>query len=69
MKTILVGVVGIVIAILAVFILMYAVRMFNSASIQTKVIQPNDYIECVVVSGNDSNSVDCWEIKQTKESK
>ena len=39
---------------------MYVLRFFNAATLHTQVINPKPGVECVVVSANESTSVDCW---------
>lgn len=44
------------------FVSLYGVRLFNTQTIQTQIINPQENITCVVViSMSNSIAVDCWE--------
>lgn len=46
-------------ALLVIFCIMYAVRLFNSASVQVKTVRPEPGIVCVIASTTDGAAVSC----------
>ena len=60
--SIILGLIGVVVAVVLILGLMYVLRFFNAANLHTQIITPKAGIECVVVSASDSTSVDCWKV-------
>lgn len=54
------GILGIIFIAGVLIGLMYISRSFNAATLHNNVINPKPGIECVVVSSDESLSVDCW---------
>jgi hypothetical protein len=56
------GIFATVFVLVVIFIFMFGLRWFNSATIQTKIVIPKPGIECVVASTTDGAAIDCWKI-------
>ncbi len=49
-----------IIVLALLFVILYTVRAFNSATVQHKVIAPVPGVQCVIVSTTDGASTACW---------
>lgn len=58
----LLGLGGIILTLILVFVISFGMRWFNSATIQAQIIQPKENVECIVVSTTDGAAVDCWKV-------
>lgn len=57
---VLVSVVGFIVVIV---LLSIGARELNEALINHQVIEPEPGIHCIIVTAQDSSSVDCWEVQ------
>lgn len=63
---ILLGIGGVVVTIVVIFLFMFLLRWFNAATIQIKVTNPKPGIECVIASTTDGASIDCYKVGNQK---
>jgi len=49
-----------VMGVILIVVITFGVKLFNAATVNTKIITPSPGIECVIASATDSVSVSCY---------
>ena len=51
-------------AVIAVFVIMWAIRLFNNAATSITVNEVEPGIHCALATSTDGVAIDCWEVDE-----